>query len=162
MNVNQIKILTYIYLTALLLATLLPLNAQDSALNNNYTLSVRWDYLLHALVYIPLPALAFATVRIRTNSRSHQFANNSRQFEINADSRSTNKLIIKDKLAVILISLTIATGLELLQMLVPYRSFNINDLLANGVGVMLGWVLLIIVGKSINPRSFVQFISFEN
>lgn len=155
MNVNQIKILTYIYLTALLLATLLPLNAQDSALNNNYTLLVRWDYLLHALVYLPLPALTFATLfirdnstKIRANSSLQKFANSparnhasSRKFHANSGARNS--------LTVLLISLTIGIGLELLQMLVPYRSFNINDLIANVVGVLLGLALVLVVRKRI-------------
>ena len=54
----NIKNITYIYLLILLLGTVLPLNSvSSSTLNYNYTLHIRWDYLLHALVYIPLPVL---------------------------------------------------------------------------------------------------------
>ncbi len=30
-------------------------------------------------------------------------------------------------------------------MLVPYRNFNINDLMANGLGVILGWVVVLLL-----------------
>ena len=112
------KHITYIYLAILLLGTLLPINGSDSALNNNYTLSIRWDYLLHALVYLPLPALTLATVRG----------------------------VLKNGWMILLIGLVIAAGLEALQMFVPYRAFNINDLVANGVGVTLGWIIITVFG----------------
>ena len=51
------NIAIYTYLTLLVLATVLPINGTESALNNNYTLNIRWDYLLHALAYIPIPVL---------------------------------------------------------------------------------------------------------
>ncbi|MBS3772121.1 MAG: VanZ family protein [Bacteroidales bacterium] len=31
--------------------------------------------------------------------------------------------------------------MEFLQMALPYRSFNVNDLMANGVGVVIGMAL---------------------
>ena len=52
--------LPYIYLTLLLLATFLPINNPNSGtsvLINNYIFNIRWDYLLHVLVYIPIPFL---------------------------------------------------------------------------------------------------------
>jgi VanZ family protein len=35
-----------------------------------------------------------------------------------------------------------AIGLEAIQMLLPYRSFNINDLFANFLGVVMGYFML--------------------
>jgi VanZ family protein len=115
------KYITYIYLAILLLGSLLPINGEGSALNNNYTLNIRWDYLLHGLVYLPLSVLVFAAIR------------NTRRIS----------------LIILVIALTIATGLETMQMLVPYRSFNINDLVANGVGVMTGWMLMMLLRKKV-------------
>jgi len=43
----------------------------------------------------------------------------------------------------ILLGLLFATANEAVQFLLPYRAFNINDLLANGLGVMLGSVVFI-------------------
>ncbi|MCK9270934.1 MAG: VanZ family protein [Tenuifilaceae bacterium] len=36
-----------------------------------------------------------------------------------------------------------AVGTESLQYLLPYRAFNINDMIANALGVILGFVLMI-------------------
>ena len=52
----SIKFITLSYLLVLLLGALLPLNSGVS-LNENYTMHIRWDYLLHALAYLPLPVL---------------------------------------------------------------------------------------------------------
>ncbi|MFW5804658.1 MAG: VanZ family protein [bacterium] len=106
--------LTYLYLIALLLATVLPING-SGVLNDSYTLNIRWDYLLHALVYIPLPLLM--------------------------------KTLVKNTGKAIFVSLPIAAGLELLQMFIPYRTFNINDLIANVAGVMTGCIVMILIKK---------------
>ena len=37
-----------------------------------------------------------------------------------------------------------AAGTEGLQYLLPYRAFNINDMIANALGVIMGFVLMII------------------
>ena len=50
---------------------------------------------------------------------------------------------IRVTLFYILLGLLFATANEAVQYLLPYRAFNINDLLANGLGVMLGSVVFI-------------------
>jgi len=45
-----------------------------------------------------------------------------------------------------LFSLFITALFELLQMFIPYRAFNINDMVANGVGATLGFLLILIFG----------------
>lgn len=40
----------------------------------------------------------------------------------------------------VLIGLLFAAGSEALQYLLPYRAYNVNDLLANGLGVLLGFL----------------------
>jgi len=40
----------------------------------------------------------------------------------------------------VLIGLLFAAGSEGLQYLLPWRAFNVNDLLANGLGVLLGFL----------------------
>ena len=47
-------------------------------------------------------------------------------------------------LNIILISLIFAFSLEGVQYFLPYRAFNINDLVANGVGVALGCLMIIV------------------
>lgn len=46
-------------------------------------------------------------------------------------------------------SLAIGTATEFVQRLLPYRSFDVNDLVANAIGVTLGWIALT-VGLSAN------------
>ena len=109
----KLKAILIIYLTLLLLATVLPLNSAGEALNENHVLTLRWDYLLHALVYAPLPVLL------------------ARQ--------------LKKLWPAVLIALSLAAGFELLHALLPYRGFNINDLVANGAGVGIGYIIIAIL-----------------
>ncbi len=47
----------------------------------------------------------------------------------------------KKKLLMVVLALVLGVGLEYFQMLLPYRAFNINDLVANVGGVVLGGVI---------------------
>ena len=112
----NIKFITYIYLVILLLGSVLSFNSGSSSLNDNYTMYIRWDYLLHVLVYIPLPVLLGL-------------------WQINR---------IPFWIRIILFSLLITVMFEALQLVIPYRAFNINDLMANGVGATIGFMLILI------------------
>jgi len=117
---NNAKLLLWIYLVAMLLLVVLPINSPEkSTLNDNYTFGIRWDYLLHAIVYIPLPVLLALNKKIN--------------FWIG-----------------LLLALILASGFEFMQMALSYRAFNINDLVANLIGVGLGVFLLLILRCSIN------------
>lgn len=108
-----------LYLLMLLVAALIPLGMASETLVNNYTFDIRADYLLHAFVYIPLPLLLLL-------------------------SRSGRK---GGWLAVIIVSLVVVILFETVQILIPYRAFNINDLFANGVGVLIGLVPAMLVWR---------------
>ncbi|MFO8068227.1 MAG: VanZ family protein [Bacteroidales bacterium] len=84
-------------------------------MNENHVLTLRWDYLLHALVYAPLPMLLAWQ--------------------------------LKKRWPAVLLSLALAAGFELMHAFLPYRGFNVNDLVANGVGVMMGIALLILLNN---------------
>jgi len=92
----------------LVLLSVLPVNGSDSSLNNNYFLSIRWDYLVHAMVYLPVPVLMGLAWKSMPMWQVFVF------------------------------SLALGAGLELMQYLTPWRAFNLNDLLGNVVGVVLG------------------------
>ncbi len=113
----KIKFITYSYLLILLLGTVIPLNPVSSTLNDNYTLHIRWDYLLHALVYIPLPVLLGLYLKKGSWIR------------------------------IVMLTLPVTVLLEVLQMVIPYRFFNINDLLANCVGAIIGFMLIPVFRK---------------
>ena len=116
--------LLYTYIIILILLAILPINGTSSMLNNNYLLNIRWDYLVHALVYIPLVPL----VMIAYNS-----------WKVKPQGRA----------AIIILSLLFAFSLEGIQYFIPYRAFNINDLAANGVGVILGLITYTILKKKL-------------
>ena len=111
MILRHIKIITWLYLLILVLGFILPIN-NGEALNNNFIVEVRADYLLHALVLLPLPVFLALSFRDRT------------------------LLWVR----VILSGLLMVIFCEGVQMLIPYRTFNINDLFANGIGVLIGLV----------------------
>lgn len=119
MKIIQTNWLAGLYLIMLLSAALIPLGMGSTTLNNNYTFHVRADYLLHALFYIPLPIILLLS---RWGKRGGW-------------------------VPVILLSIVVVVLFEMVQMLIPYRAFNINDLIANGVGVMIGLVLFVVFGK---------------
>jgi VanZ family protein len=65
-------------------------------------------------------------------------------------------LLMKKKLWLWLLpGLLFAVGTELLQLVLPWRRFNINDLIANGAGVLLGTLIFSLAdfwGKIITGR----------
>ena len=108
---GNIRWLTGIYLMILLLGSLLPLN-NGTSLNNTYIVEVRSDYFLHFLMMLPLPVLLGLTFRQLSGTW----------------------------LRVLLLGLLVVVFCEGIQLLIPYRSFNINDMFANGLGAMLGLI----------------------
>jgi glycopeptide antibiotics resistance protein len=55
------------------------------------------------------------------------------------------QLILKDQLGVwIIMGLIFAIGSELIQLILTYRAFNINDLIANSLGIFIGFILHLI------------------
>ena len=114
--------LGFLYVGLLLLGSAVPIgNLASDILMDNYTLDIRWDYLLHALIYLLLPLILFYGRRNITGSVA---------------------------IRMVFISALIPVLFEILQMVIPYRSFNINDLLANCFGVVLGWALAVAWRKS--------------
>jgi len=51
-----------------------------------------------------------------------------------------------------LLGLLFSTGTELLQYLLPYRRFNINDLISNSLGILLGMIVLLLVMKRLKQQ----------
>jgi len=116
-----VKILLYIYLATLLILTVIPINGTGDILDNNYTLNIRWDYIVHALVYVPMISLLMMR---NQKSLSHKF----------------KALDLK----IIIIAIIIAILLEAIQLLIPWRTFNVNDMGSNILGVVLGVIVLMI------------------
>jgi len=124
------KWLFWLYLTVIILLTVIPTGTADSGsfFSRNPNLDVRRDYLLHILIYLPMPFLM----------------KNNLKISIRDISRYRGKLLT----GVVFISLFLAVGLEFFQMLLDYRTFNVNDLAGNAGGVILGSLGVWIGGKA--------------
>jgi hypothetical protein len=162
---RHVKYVLYSYLLLLLLGTVLPINTKDSpSLNDNYTLTIRWDYWLHALVYIPVPVLLGLSMRRRYAGKedAQQQIKRKHQPQINREHPVRNnvnhqaqrrdyeyRLTVKPCFWLQLAgySFFITAAYEGLQLVIPFRAFNINDLVANGVGAVLGYLLLVVFRK---------------
>jgi len=108
----------WVYFFLLLLLMWAPMGVIGVPLNN-FVFGIRLDHLLHASVYVPavLFMMDFFPRGLRGLRRAW------------------------------LSSLLLAVVTESVQYLLPYRGFDINDLLANFMGVTLGWLLLLFVMK---------------
>jgi VanZ family protein len=115
----------YVYLLVLVLLSILPINGTNSSLNNTYILDIRLDYFAHFIVLLPYFFLL--------NNRFKKFRNT---------------------LFVLSIAMIFASFTEAIQYLIPYRTFNINDLAANWIGILLSFMLFFVIGlKIINSHN---------
>ena len=106
------RTLLVFYTVSVLVVSVVPLSSPSASLNSITLLSLRLDYLLHALVFIPLIPLWKLTWP-------------------------------KHRLWLILpAGLLIAAAAEWVQLFLPYRAYNINDLLGNALGVLIGALLV--------------------
>lgn len=120
LSTTQFRILTVVYTVLILLLVTLPINGEDQVLgklNDNYVLQVRYDYISHTLLFIPWTVLLGWGWALRLKSTT-------------------------GKVAWFASALGFAVGCECIQLPLSYRTFNINDLLANLLGVLLGFLLI--------------------
>ena len=120
-KVKYIRRLTWIYVLILVLGSVLPLNTA-TALNDTYIVDFRADYLVHVLVLMPLPVLLSLSIGTTTGLWAR----------------------------VIFFALLIVVFCEGVQMFLPYRTFNINDLIANGAGTLLGVIPAVFVWRRLS------------
>ena len=113
------KNLLILYLIAVFLMVIAPLGGFATTLNSITVISLRLDYLLHALMFFPLMVLW------RLGFPYHP-------------------------LWLILVGgFSMAIGMEGLQYLLPYRAYNVNDMLGNGAGILMGCLLVGLTGPFI-------------
>lgn len=117
---DRVRTIWWVYTGLILLLVALPLNGEDQLLgklDDNYVLEIRLDYISHALLFIPWVL-----------TRHFGWVHAPRRFIHTIPS--------------FVLSLSFAASCEFLQLLLPYRTFNINDLVANGLSILLGYLLL--------------------
>ncbi len=111
----------WLYFAFLLILMWAPMGFTGLPLNN-FVFGIRLDHLLHASVYLPS---AFFLMDFRFLSRR---------------GRNPNA-------AVWLMGVAVSVVTESVQYLLPYRGFDINDLIANFLGVTLGWFIIRLLKK---------------
>jgi len=119
LTVSRVKTLFVGYTVLLILVAVLPINSAGATINHTFIISIRLDYLLHFVIFLPWMFLM-------------------RKYSGASFQKSTVQPLIW-----ILAGLLFAVFTEMVQYALPYRAFNVNDLLANGVGVLLGSVVFI-------------------
>ncbi len=120
---KAIRLLFYVYLAGLIIATLFPFGDATQVLDTVYILSLRLDHLLHILVFFPLVPVWLALWP------------------------ASNKWLV------FALGLFIAVVAEGMHYVLPYRAFNPNDLLANLAGVVAGMLMLPLVSPLLKKIS---------
>lgn len=108
------------YSVLILLLVTLPINGEDQVLgqlNDNYVLQIRYDYISHTLLFIPWTMLVWWSWNLRLKSSN-------------------------GRMAWFAASLGFAAFCEYIQLPLTYRTFNVNDLMANLLGVLLGFLVV--------------------
>ncbi len=120
------KYVTYGYLFILFSVSTLPINGNDSTINNSYLAStIRFDYVVHSIMLIPWMLLLLFY----------------------------KDFGVKKVIAWIISGFLLAIITELIQCFLPYRTFNLIDLIANIIGVYLGFVLWLVIVAFLNKRN---------
>ena len=119
---KRIRYWAIAYFAMLLLSMWMPLG--KIPIPDNLILGLRPDHLFHASIY------CFCAFFLAKLCCSH-----------------TSRGIIAN-ISIWAGSIAISLITEFGQKLLPYRSFDINDLIANAIGVTLGWIVLLIVAHS--------------
>ena len=108
------------YTIILVLLAILPINSSGSAINNTYIISIRLDYLLHFAIFLPWIFLLWKVTGVSYKSNFYK------------------------TVLYVLLGLAFAAATEMIQYFLPYRAFNINDMIANGLGILIGSVFFLI------------------
>jgi len=108
------KKITYGYIIALFAVSMLPINGKDSVINNTYVLSeIRLDYFMHSILLLPWMLLRLFYA----------------------------KTSLKEAIQWFFMGILLAILAEGVQYFLPYRTYNVIDLVANLLGVFLGAML---------------------
>ncbi len=120
MNIPSLPRIAHASYTILVIAlNFVALNPKDSALNDTFVLSFRLDYIVHFLIFLlwaMLTRLAYKPHFRQSFSRAVLW---------------------------VAAGLLLAVVSEGLQLFIPYRSFNINDIVANTLAILIGSLLYI-------------------
>ncbi len=114
---GPVILLSYVFL--ILLLHVIPFGSSMTALNKAEVASIRMDYLLHALVFLPWAIIVWWV------------------YSVNFFKKPGKALLW------LFAGVILAAGAEYIQYFLPYRAFNINDVIGNVSGVVLGSVVFL-------------------
>jgi VanZ family protein len=119
LTTKHLRLLFGGYLIFLILMAVLPLNSTtNTTLTDVHVIKIRLDHLLHATLFIPWAFLYLVTFRpVRWD----------------------------EKLMLVVYGLLMASAAEGVQYFLTYRSYNINDMIANWMGVVVGMVGMVVL-----------------
>ncbi len=140
--------LVRLYILIILFLTTFPFDTNSFA-NNITILHLRGDYFFHILLF--LPWMFFHNTAFGNLRSGRSFWPLTFSFWSDGKTKGKRKKYLSQKptansqqLSWLLLGLLFASASEGLQYFLPYRAFNINDLLANLLGVMAGFAVLIL------------------
>jgi glycopeptide antibiotics resistance protein len=108
----RFKGLLGLYLVFLVVMVVVPLGELNTTLSDTFVFELRLDYLVHALVFVPVVVL----------------------WKLGFPGHSLWKIAG--------VGMVLAVGLEGVQYFLPYRSWNVNDAVGNVIGVGIGFLVL--------------------
>lgn len=124
----HLKKLFWIYTIILILLALLPVNGSGSVINHTFVVSIRLDYLIHCIIYLPWMFLLAKVTRVNF------------------------RFSLLPSLIMIIVAFIFSIINEAVQYYLPYRAFNINDLLANVLGVAIGILFFLKLPQQLNTK----------
>jgi len=112
---KKIGLFTTAYLVLVILALSIPVNPVKQAMNNVFIFHIRLDHIFHGLLFVPWMFLQ----------------------PVKGGRLKTGYWLA--------IGLVVAILVECIQVFIPYRTFNINDIRANMAGMLLGAIVYWII-----------------
>jgi VanZ family protein len=86
-------------------------------LNDQLKFEIRLDYFLHFMAYVSLPVIYLLSCQRKENTP------------------------VRYGIAIVVLLLVFAVSTESIQLLLTFRTFNINDMLANVLGILFGFII---------------------
>ena len=144
----MLKNIFLLYLVLIILLAIVPLG-NSGILNNTTILSFRADHILHALIFLPW---AFFCIKTNHGYTIPSAVRDCSSYRFHCatlvKSESHNKYLP----LWFLWGIFFAVVSEGIQYFIPYRSFNLSDMLANGIGVVMGFVVFVLLGKELRAN----------
>lgn len=131
----------WLYISLAVILILVPLGTEP--LNNINILQLRGDYFLHILLFMPWAFFHNAAAKSLRLRICYWPLALSFWSAAKPTAKSQKPTAKSQQPSWLLLGLFFAAGTEGLQHFLPWRAFNVNDLLANGLGILVGFALVL-------------------